>query len=142
MPEGAAPQSIVSLGGRFGYQDQGQTPNTQLTAYDFGDIAHWQTVTRILPFGLYTPAAPGTPLYQFLVNAGTNDVLLNRTLSLKISDYADVLALDTGVPYPVPPGASSDVSVFFNPIPEPTTLVLLSMGVVCLLANAWRRRCR
>ena len=38
MPDGAAPQSVVSLGGRFGYKDQGQTPNTQLTAYDFGDI--------------------------------------------------------------------------------------------------------
>ncbi|MEN6496041.1 MAG: Gfo/Idh/MocA family oxidoreductase [Thermoguttaceae bacterium] len=38
MPVGAAPQSVVSLGGRFGYQDQGQTPNTQLTAFDFGGV--------------------------------------------------------------------------------------------------------
>jgi len=38
MPADAAPRSVISLGGRFGYQDQGQTPNTQLTAYDFGDI--------------------------------------------------------------------------------------------------------
>jgi len=38
MPAGAAPQSVISLGGRFGYRDQGQTPNTQLTAYDFGDV--------------------------------------------------------------------------------------------------------
>ncbi len=38
MPADAAPRSIVSLGGRYGYQDQGQTPNTQLTAYDFGDV--------------------------------------------------------------------------------------------------------
>ncbi|EAQ79946.1 Gfo/Idh/MocA family protein [Blastopirellula marina] len=37
MPENAAPQSVVSMGGRYGYQDQGQTPNTQLTAYDFGE---------------------------------------------------------------------------------------------------------
>jgi len=36
MPAGAAPQSVVSLGGRFGYKDQGQTPNTQLTIIDFG----------------------------------------------------------------------------------------------------------
>ena len=36
MPEGAAPRSVVSLGGRFGYRDQGQTPNTQLTIIDFG----------------------------------------------------------------------------------------------------------
>lgn len=38
MPAGAAPKRVVSLGGRFGYKDQGQTPNTQLTVFDFGDI--------------------------------------------------------------------------------------------------------
>lgn len=37
MPDGAVPKSVVSLGGRFGYQDQGQTPNTQLTMIDFGE---------------------------------------------------------------------------------------------------------
>ncbi|HPO15203.1 MAG TPA: Gfo/Idh/MocA family oxidoreductase [Candidatus Hydrogenedentes bacterium] len=37
MPEGAAPQRVISLGGRFGYKDQGQTPNTQLTIIDFGE---------------------------------------------------------------------------------------------------------
>jgi len=37
MPEGASPRSVVSLGGRFGYKDQGQTPNTQLTIIDFGE---------------------------------------------------------------------------------------------------------
>jgi predicted dehydrogenase len=36
MPDGAEPRSVVSLGGRFGYKDQGQTPNTQLTVIDFG----------------------------------------------------------------------------------------------------------
>ncbi|NLY00932.1 MAG: Gfo/Idh/MocA family oxidoreductase [Rhodopirellula sp.] len=38
MPDGAVPKSVVSLGGRFGYQDQGQTPNTQLTLIDFGEV--------------------------------------------------------------------------------------------------------
>lgn len=36
MPDGAMPQSVISLGGRFGYKDQGETPNTQLTIFDFG----------------------------------------------------------------------------------------------------------
>ncbi|NQU20713.1 MAG: gfo/Idh/MocA family oxidoreductase, partial [Candidatus Nealsonbacteria bacterium] len=31
------PKSVISMGGRFGYEDQGQTPNTQLTIYDFGE---------------------------------------------------------------------------------------------------------
>ena len=38
MPEGAAPKSVVSLGGRFGYKDQGETPNTHLTLIDFGEV--------------------------------------------------------------------------------------------------------
>ncbi|QDT02269.1 Glucose--fructose oxidoreductase precursor [Rubripirellula lacrimiformis] len=37
MPETANPKSVVSLGGRYGYEDQADTPNTQLTLYDFGD---------------------------------------------------------------------------------------------------------
>ena len=30
------PKRVWSLGGRFGYEDQGQTPNCQLTVMDFG----------------------------------------------------------------------------------------------------------
>jgi predicted dehydrogenase len=30
------PRSVLSLGGRFGYKDQGQTPNTQIAVFDFG----------------------------------------------------------------------------------------------------------
>jgi predicted dehydrogenase len=36
MPDGAVPKTVISLGGRFGYTDQGQTPNTQLSVIDFG----------------------------------------------------------------------------------------------------------
>ncbi|MDA7978603.1 MAG: Gfo/Idh/MocA family oxidoreductase [Pirellulales bacterium] len=32
------PTKVVSLGGRFGYDDQAETPNTQLTVYDYGDV--------------------------------------------------------------------------------------------------------
>jgi hypothetical protein len=104
--------------------------------YDFGEIMHWQTATRILPFGLYLPECPGSTLYQFLIDADQYqwDVLLNRTTSLKISQYLDVLAQDPGTPYPVPPNNSSDVSVFF--IPEPLTLVLVGLGGLML----FRRR--
>jgi predicted dehydrogenase len=31
------PKSVVAVGGRFGYEDDGQTPNTQLAFYDYGD---------------------------------------------------------------------------------------------------------
>lgn len=36
IPGATLPTSVVSLGGRFGYVDQGETPNTQLTLFDFG----------------------------------------------------------------------------------------------------------
>jgi predicted dehydrogenase len=36
IPGATLPQSVMSLGGRFGYKDQGETPNTELTVMDFG----------------------------------------------------------------------------------------------------------
>ncbi len=38
LPDGAVPKSVVSLGGRFGYKDQGETPNTHLTLVDYGEV--------------------------------------------------------------------------------------------------------
>jgi len=37
IPGATLPDSVFSLGGRFAWGDQGQTPNTQLTVYTFGD---------------------------------------------------------------------------------------------------------
>lgn len=34
---GTLPKSVLCLGGRFGYTDQGQTPNTQMAVFDYGD---------------------------------------------------------------------------------------------------------
>src|SRR5262245_21326234 len=31
------PRGVLCVGGRFGYEDDGQTPNTQIAAYDYGD---------------------------------------------------------------------------------------------------------
>ena len=33
----ALPNSVVTVGGRFGYVDDGETPNTELALYDYGD---------------------------------------------------------------------------------------------------------
>lgn len=37
IPGATLPRAVLSLGGRFGEPDQGQTPNTLITAFDFGD---------------------------------------------------------------------------------------------------------
>ncbi len=36
IPGATLPRSVLSLGGRFGYSDQGQTPNTSMTVFDYG----------------------------------------------------------------------------------------------------------
>jgi predicted dehydrogenase len=36
IPDATLPRSAFSLGGRFGYKDQGETPNTQIAVLDFG----------------------------------------------------------------------------------------------------------
>jgi predicted dehydrogenase len=44
----AHPATVVSAGGRFGYEDDGQTPNSQTTVFDYGDVQIVQEI-RGLP---------------------------------------------------------------------------------------------
>ncbi len=37
IPGATLPKSVISFGGRFGYEDQGQTANTQVAVFDYGD---------------------------------------------------------------------------------------------------------
>lgn len=37
IPGATLPKRVISIGGRFGYKDQGETPNTQIAIYDFGE---------------------------------------------------------------------------------------------------------
>jgi predicted dehydrogenase len=37
IPGATLPRGVISLGGRFGYTDQGETPNSQITVFNFGD---------------------------------------------------------------------------------------------------------
>jgi len=37
IPNAKWPRSVISLGGRLGYKDQGETPNTQMSVMDYGD---------------------------------------------------------------------------------------------------------
>jgi predicted dehydrogenase len=38
IKDATLPTEVWSLGGRFGYEDQGQTPNTQMAVYKYGDV--------------------------------------------------------------------------------------------------------
>ncbi len=37
IPDAAWPKAAIAVGGRFGYKDQGQTANTQIAVFDYGD---------------------------------------------------------------------------------------------------------
>jgi hypothetical protein len=102
----------------------------------FDTIPHGEFRERDLNFtvagGGLTPADPRAVVIQdsYLAAWGDGDVFVNRTTSLKISNWLDSLVADTGVPYPNDPMLGSDVSVFF---PEPGTLALLGLGTAALL---------
>lgn len=88
-------------------------------AWSFGDIAPGQAVTVRLSFtilGAPTGLDPQDPRAIAIIESRDNgtDILANRTLSLKISNWQDDPALDNGEAYPTPPATSSDVSVFHN----------------------------
>ncbi len=59
------PKSVISVGGRFGYIDDGQTANTQLCVFDYGDDAQLIFDVRGLPSvspypGEMSKAKPGS----------------------------------------------------------------------------------
>src|ERR1700733_13787407 len=48
IPDATFPQRVWSLGGRFAYDDQGKTPNTQLAIYEYGEVTLVFEVRNIL----------------------------------------------------------------------------------------------
>jgi predicted dehydrogenase len=77
------PTSVVSLGGRFGYKDDGETPNTMLTLMDFGDSKLLFEVR-----GLVTPPVPGIGVDVGNIVYGTDGFLAMT------ADYGKAAAFD------------------------------------------------
>jgi hypothetical protein len=119
--------------------DMGETPwgDYYVPTWDFGDIPQGASASRLLTFVVDGAGIALTdPRYAAIMS--DEDLLLNRTTSLKISTWIDDLTTDTGIPYPDEPLRGSDVSVFHNIIPEPMTLSLLAFGAIAMLIR--RRR--
>jgi predicted dehydrogenase len=55
------PRTALSFGGRYGYADDGQTPNTQVAVYDFGDGVPVVYEARGLPRGAAETRATSRP---------------------------------------------------------------------------------
>jgi len=102
----------------------GKTPYGSycVPTFDFGNIAPGQKVMRPLLFSTSgSGISPSDPRYSVIMNSYQEhtDIFLNRTISLKISDWMDLLYTDTGVPYPDDTSRGSDVSVFHDLYSEP-----------------------
>ncbi|MGD9128056.1 MAG: PEP-CTERM sorting domain-containing protein [Planctomycetia bacterium] len=122
--------------------EAGLAPNGDylVPTYDFGDILPGQSVTRTLHFSVQGGITPNDLRYEVLLS--DEDLFLNRTTSLKISNWIENLVIDPGTPYPYGVDEmllNSDVSVFHN-VPEPSTLVLLTLALGMGLAMKIRRK--
>jgi predicted dehydrogenase len=62
IPNATLPKSVMTIGGRFGYKDQGETPNTELTLFDFGGT---QLIFEVR--GLKTDKLEGQGVGNFLI---------------------------------------------------------------------------
>ena len=84
--------------------------------WDFGDIPVGGSATRVMKFSIPGSGLPPTDSRYAAIKQSYetgSDIFLNRSGSLKVSDWIDELATDTGAPYPQePPYKDSDVSVF------------------------------
>jgi len=95
--------------------------NTQgayhVPAWHFGDIPLPGTAARLMQFAVQPPMGISDPRYAVLMQAAGSgdDIFANRTMSLKVSQWLDMVTIDNGAAYPVPPNLSSDVSVFHDP---------------------------
>ncbi len=121
----------------------------QIPTWDFGDIVTGMTATKVLQFTIDDQVnglqdTDTDHRWDAIVESEANDVdiLLNRSTSLKVSNWVDALTTDTGGAYPQGAMASSDSSVFFNTIPEPATVVNLGLGAMMLLGLVLRRRAK
>ncbi len=72
LGEKGVPRRTMSFGGRFGYEDAGTTPNTQIAFYDFAKVPVIYEVRGL-------PSKPGTgQMDTFTARASTGVVLKNK----------------------------------------------------------------
>jgi predicted dehydrogenase len=100
IPGATLPRSVVSLGGRFGYKDQGETPNTQVAVFDYGD-AQLIFEVRGLKAGAYLGEKVGNIVHleggtiaghQFTPKGSTKAEPLPRSNSRGENHFANFLA--------------------------------------------------
>jgi hypothetical protein len=110
--------------------------------YNLGDIAPGETKDLTIAFHVSDEGLPqNDPRHAIIMSQEIEDLFINRTTSLKVSNWIETLAVDDySVPYPgLDTGTlSSTVSVFFT-VPEPSTLTLLVIGLGFGLGLLWKK---
>jgi predicted dehydrogenase len=87
------PRSVLSLGGRFGYVDDGETANTQLCVFDYGDCELIFEV-RGLPTKDYLADRRGRATEDERMRATVSNIFLGEKGYLICSTYTNAIALD------------------------------------------------
>ena len=119
------------------WTDDGEAPQPHgdfhVPTWDFGNIPMGSSATRTLSFQIPAGLPPTDSRYHVITNSFETqaDILLNRTTSLKISEWIEGLYTDSCQPYPDNPQGSSDVSVFHS-IPEPGIIAGFSLIILGL----------
>ncbi len=111
--------------------------NFHVPTWDLGNIAQGASKSVTMSFQIPAGLPPiGDARYHAITNSfhGQTDILLNRTASLKISEWIEDLRLDTCVAYPDIPVRSSNASVFHN-VPEPGIIT----GISLIILRLYRR---
>lgn len=108
------PTSAIGLGGRFGYQDDGQTPNTMLSLFDFGDAKLLFEVRGLETTGM--PAGEGKNGKPNLIGVG--DIIYGSEGFVAIgSDYNAAVAFDKeGKPVKTFKGSGSHFNNFISAV--------------------------
>jgi predicted dehydrogenase len=91
------PKSVWSLGGRFAYEDQGQTPNTQLAVFDYGEaLVVFETRGLVGKFDI-----PGKVTNEYYT---TDGVIRDGKFFAKGSEQGEPVKVDSELP--VAPGGA------------------------------------
>jgi hypothetical protein len=107
-----------------------------------GNLLPGEKAELTMGFSGYELIDPASDLGQRIIYSYNNDwdLFLNRSTSEGISDYGEELVGENGTGFPTPPGHSSCVSVFYNPVPEPGLGSIVGLALSCFGIVRLKRR--